>query len=145
MKLTSIVAAHQKGVLDILGSLPIKDDVHRYEVRVALKGLREELKIAYEEQDNIRKELDPENKGLSSDHPSYDEFVRRVEEFWKTDSKLVVKPCIFPDDLKGVAISVYQEDILEELGLKTKPKAEPGPKRPERMHVPAGKSGSRKK
>ena len=145
MKLQDVVLAEQIGVLGILRNLSLSDRQHRYTLRKGLEAIGKELKDAYEERDRLIKEIEPDTGSVPATHPKFGELNRKVMDYWASESSEKIEPCIYPEDIENLPMSVAQEDALDTLGLIIQPKPEAAaPKtRAERMHVPP-KSGKKK-
>jgi len=139
MKLNDVVLAENIGLLNILRTMPLRDRQHRYDLRAGLAVIDGEIKIAFAERDRIIEEVEPKTKQVAQTHPKYGEVVKKIMDFWDAEASAKVEPCIYAEDLEGVALSVQQETVLESLGLMIKDKPEPKAPRPARMHVPTKK------
>jgi len=144
MKLQDVVLAEQIGALNLLRNLTLSDRQHRYTLRKGLEAIGKELADAYGERDRLVKEIAPETGAVSAMHPKFGELNKMVTDYWAAESSEKIEPCIYPEDIESLPMSVAQEMAIEALGLMIEPKPEaPAKARAERMHVPP-KSGKKK-
>ena len=122
MKLQVIVNAHRSGLIDILGAIGIVDMERRHKLRMGMKKLSAELTVAYAEQDRIIDSASPEKHSVSPNDTNYAEVVGQITAYFDTEAESNVDPCITQEDLNGAKISVFQEDLIEALGLMIKSK-----------------------